>query len=82
MGDIIKFPDKKMSDGERTIKDVFDTMNEEQKEVVYFLVGSAIEEERDKNREELMVKLTETLNKSSVFTLKHMRDIFRRGDKE
>lgn len=78
MGDIIKFPDKKLSDGDRTIKDVFDTMNDEQKEVVYFLVGSAIEDERNKNKTELMAKLTETLNQSSVFTLRQIRELFKR----
>lgn len=77
MGDIIKFPDKKMPDGDRTIKDVFDTMNDEQKEVVYFLVGSAIEDERNKNRSELMTKLTETFQQSSVMTLRQIRDMFK-----
>lgn len=78
MGDVIKFPDKLVSNGSKTIQDVFDTMNDEQKEVVYFMVGAAIEDERIKGREEQMAKLTEALNKSSVFTLRQMRDFFKR----
>lgn len=31
---------------ERTVQDVFDEMTEEQKSVVYFLVGAALEDER------------------------------------
>lgn len=77
MGDIIKFPDHKLSNGDRTIQDVFDTMSDEQKEVVYFLVGSAIEDERNKNKTELMAKLTETLQQSSVLTLRQIRDMFK-----
>ena len=77
MGDVIKFPDKKMGDGEKTIKEVFDSMNEEQKEVVYFMIGAAIEDERNQTRDALMKKLTEALTRSSVMTLRQMRDLFR-----
>lgn len=31
-------------DGEKTVKDVFDTLTEEQKKVVYFMIGQALEE--------------------------------------
>ena len=36
-------PEKK-SDGEKTVKEVFDTLNEEQKTVVYAMIGQALEE--------------------------------------
>lgn len=35
---------KEMADSERTVKDVFDEMTEEQKNVVYFMVGQALED--------------------------------------
>lgn len=56
--------DKKKEEGtdnnEKTVKDVFDTLNDEQKEVVYGLIGQALEEnskdddnkEDDKNKED------------------------------
>ena len=39
-------------DGEETIKDVFDTMNEKQKKVVYALVGAAISDKQDEDEDE------------------------------
>lgn len=39
--------DSKMGDG-KTIKDVFDTLNEEQKNVVYAMIGQVIEENENK----------------------------------
>jgi HK97 family phage prohead protease len=36
---------------EKTIQEVFDTFNEEQKNVVYAIVGAAVEEEKTKNTE-------------------------------
>lgn len=36
----------------RTLKDVFDTLNEEQKTVVYALIGEALSDEEDDNEEE------------------------------
>lgn len=38
-------PEKKEEDmaGEKTVKDVFDTLTDEQKEVVYFMIGEALE---------------------------------------
>ena len=33
--------------GGKTVKDVFDSLTEEQKQVVYFLIGNAVEEARD-----------------------------------
>lgn len=34
----------KMADNEKTVKDVFDSMTEEQKNVVYFMIGQALED--------------------------------------
>lgn len=51
--DIIKHSEKKQTtkekestkmDGEKTVQDVFDTLNEEQKTVVYAMIGAAIED--------------------------------------
>ena len=39
-----KMDENKKSEGEKTIADVFDTLNEEQKDVVYFMIGQALEE--------------------------------------
>lgn len=36
--------EKKKTESEKTVKDVFDTLNEEQKTVVYALIGQALEE--------------------------------------
>lgn len=39
-----KAEEEKKEDGEKTIKDVFETMTDEQKKVVYALVGAAVED--------------------------------------
>lgn len=39
-----KMDENKKTEGEKTIADVFDTLNEEQKDVVYFMIGQALEE--------------------------------------
>lgn len=39
-------------DGEETIQDVFNTMNEKQKKVVYALVGAAISDKQDEDEDE------------------------------
>lgn len=44
--------EKKMADNEKTIKDVFDEMTEEQKTVVYALVGAAIENNENGEEED------------------------------
>ena len=36
--------EEKKDDGEKTVKDVFDTLTEEQKKVVYFMIGQALED--------------------------------------
>ena len=36
--------EEKKPESEKTVKDVFDTLNEEQKKVVYFMIGQALEE--------------------------------------
>lgn len=43
---------KKPEGGEKTVKDVFDTFTEEQKTVVYALVGQALEDAADDNDDE------------------------------
>ena len=43
--------EKDTDDDEETIKDVFDTMNEKQKKVVYALVGAAISDKQDDDEE-------------------------------
>ena len=40
-------PAEEETDGDETIQDVFDTLNEKQKKVVYALIGAAIEEKGD-----------------------------------
>lgn len=40
----VKKEDKKMKDGEKTVKDVVDSMTEEQRNVLYALVGQALED--------------------------------------
>ena len=40
-----KKEDKKVADGEKTIQDVYDTLNEEQKNVVNYMIGMALEED-------------------------------------
>lgn len=46
-----KKEEKEMADNERTVQDVFDEMTEEQKNVVYAMVGMALEESGDDNEE-------------------------------
>lgn len=44
--------DKEMPNKEKTLKEVFDTMNEEQQNVVYAMVEAALDERDDENDEE------------------------------
>lgn len=46
--------EKKMAENgnEKTVKEVFDTLNEEQKQVVYYMIGQALEEKGEKKDEE------------------------------
>lgn len=46
-----KKEEKEMADNERTVQDVFDEMTEEQKNVVYAMIGMALEESGDDNEE-------------------------------
>lgn len=39
-----KMDENKKTEGEKTVADVFNTLNEEQKDVVYFMIGQALEE--------------------------------------
>ena len=45
-GDSLKEEDK-MASNEETVRDVFETLNEKQKTVVYALIGQALEDEKD-----------------------------------
>ena len=44
--------EESMADNEKTVKDVFDEMTEEQKNVVYAMVGAALEDDGDDDDEE------------------------------
>lgn len=69
--------EKKMADSnkEKTVKDVFDTLNEEQKDVVYYLVGQAMdskgESETDDKEEDKEVKHNVFENDTPENTLTH-----------
>ena len=45
-----KEPEKK-EESKETVKDVFDTLNEKQKKVVYFMIGQALEEQKEEKTE-------------------------------
>lgn len=44
--------EEKMAENEKTVKDVFDSMTEEQKDVVYFMIGKALEEKEGNSDED------------------------------
>ena len=46
-------PKKEESKKEKTVQDIFDTLNEEQKKVVYALIGQVIEEAENKNSKDI-----------------------------
>lgn len=52
MTEEIKKPDGKGNDDEKTVADVFNSMTEEQKTVVYALIGQALEDAGEVNNEE------------------------------
>lgn len=45
-------PTKSKSDSEKTVKDVFDSMSEEQQNVVYFMIGEAIADSEDSDSDD------------------------------
>ena len=47
-----KGEEKKMAENEKTVKDVFDSLSEEQKKVVYFMIGKAVEEAKNESKGE------------------------------
>ena len=49
-------PKKEEPKKEKTVQDVFDTLNEEQKKVVYALIGQVIEEAENKSSKEIETK--------------------------
>ena len=61
-----------MASNEETIRDVFETLNEKQKTVVYALIGQALEDAKMANNEETIRDVFETLNekqKTVVYAL-------------
>ena len=47
-----KKPEEEKKDSEKTVKDVFDTLTEEQKKVVYFMIGQALEDAKGESENE------------------------------
>ena len=47
-----KKPEEEKKDSEQTVKDVFDTLTEEQKKVVYFMIGQALEDAKGESKNE------------------------------
>ena len=78
----IEHADEKSSD-DRTVQDVFDTMNDDQKKVVYFLIGQALEDagvsndEAEHGEEEDMKKnIFEADENTNVLSHSEMEEIF------
>lgn len=69
--------DKKMAENEKTVKDVFDELTEEQKNVVYFMIGQALEDAKgdseakhsDEGEDEMKYNVFEETEEN---TLEHM----------
>ena len=85
-----KKEDSKMADKEKTVKDVFDSMTEEQKNVVYFMIGQALEdagvsddndEDEDEEDEEVKHNVFDTDEMTGEDVLSHdaMETIIRDG---
>ena len=78
--------EKKMADSnnEKTVKDVFNTLNEEQKNVVYYLVGQAMDSKgeggADDNKEDSEVKHNVFENDTPKNTLTHAEFVEILGD--
>ena len=78
--------EKKMADSnnEKTVKDVFDTLNEEQKNVVYYLVGQAMDSKgeggADDKKEDSEVKHNVFENDTPEKTLTHAEFVEILGD--
>jgi len=47
-----KKPEEEKKDSEKTVKDVFDTLTDEQKKVVYFMIGQALEDAKGESKNE------------------------------
>ena len=65
--------ENKVADNEKTIKDVFDTLNEEQKKVVYYLIGMAKDDKDSdtKGDEEMKHNVFDTEEKAQGNYLSH-----------
>ena len=73
-----KSEDEGSEDDEETIKDVFDTMNEKQKKVVYALVGAAISDKQDEDEEKEDMKhnaFDQDSQKNDVLTHSDLNEI-------
>ena len=73
-------------DDGKTVKDVFDTLNDEQKEVVYFMIGQAVEDAKggsdDKEEEEMKHNVFEGDNSQAlVHSLPDMQELLEQGRK-
>lgn len=71
-----KKEETKVAEKEKTIKEVFDTLNEEQKTVVYALIGQALEDgagEEDDEVEHSEIEGGNTTMKKNVFDQEDMR---------
>ena len=73
-------------DDGKTVKDVFDTLNDEQKEVVYFMIGQAVEDAKggsdDEEEKEMKHNVFEGDNTQTlVHSLPDMQDLLEQGRK-
>ena len=73
---------KEVADKEKTIKDVFDTLNDEQKDAVYAMIGAALEEanldngdEEEEEEEDEGMKHNVFENRKRGDELKHSEDL-------
>lgn len=82
-----KKEEKEMADNERTVQDVFDEMTEEQKNVVYAMVGMALEESGDdeegdeENMKHNVFDNDEMLDNEDVLSHSEMEAIIKDGKK-
>lgn len=72
--------EEKQDMAEKTVKDVYDEMTEEQKEVVNFLVGTAVQKEKEKgsqeDKEDMKHNVFENDQEQEVLTHADMEEIF------
>lgn len=84
-----KTGEEKMAENssEKTVQEVWDSMNEEQKNLTYFMVGQAVEDEKNKKSDdkgengEMSHNVFENDTPATVLTHADMEQIFRDGKK-